>query len=137
MMTARVITTILREVRGRSIFVLGSHFWVYCGSGRERSIVVTPLAGVMRWGGRHGWCPWEQALELRCNRDHPQGAAGAVYDFEGGGDYDGACGGQFVEVDQAGDAEPAGAVHECVTGEGGIETACQPGIGADRLHADT
>src|SRR5687767_12113160 len=66
--------------------------------------------------------------------DRADRAAGAVDEFEGGGDQDGAGGRELVEVAEAGEAEFAGAVHDVVAGEGRVEGKGLAGVGADRLH---
>jgi len=72
---------------------------------------------------------------LRGDGNGVQRAAGAVYDFERGGDDKRAGRRQLVQVDQAGEPEFAGAVQRCMGREGRIETTCLPGICANRLYA--
>jgi len=51
---------------------------------------------------------------LRGDGEDAEGAAGAVDDFEGGGDDHGAGGGQLIEIAKAGEAKLSASVHEVV-----------------------
>lgn len=75
-------------------------------------------------------------MYLLCNGQNSHGTAGAVDDFERCGDYDSTCGGELVEVHEAGEAEATGTVHEGVAGEGRIEATGLSGIGANGLYAN-
>src|ERR1700687_2081621 len=51
---------------------------------------------------------------LRGDGEDAEGAAGAVDEFEGGGDDHGACGGQLIEIAKAGEAKLSASVHDVV-----------------------
>ena len=51
---------------------------------------------------------------LRGDGEDAEGAAGAVDDFEGGGDDHGAGGGQLIEIAKAGEAKLSASVHDVV-----------------------
>src|SRR5690242_14441934 len=72
----------------------------------------------------------------RHERQHPQRAAGAVYDLERRGNHHGAGGRQLIQVGEAREPEAVGAMHEGMAGKHGLEGRCLTGIGADRLHPD-
>src|SRR5438046_6140573 len=54
---------------------------------------------------------------LRGDGEDAEGAAGAVDDFEGGGDDHGAGGGQLIEVAKAGEAKLSASVHDVMRSE--------------------
>src|SRR5579859_5027904 len=73
---------------------------------------------------------------LRRNRNYPQRAPRTVDDLERRCNHKRAGGGQLIQVHQAGEAKPARAVHESMTGERRIEAARLAGIGAYGLYTD-
>src|SRR6185437_8977760 len=81
-----------------------------------------------------------EALDIsrlcRHERQHPQRASGAVHDLERRRNYHGTRRRQLIQVGEAREPEPIGAVHEGMAGKHGLEGRCLAGIGADRLHPD-
>src|SRR5215213_1098466 len=96
------------------------------------------LSQIGRWAGGEGspeGVPRVSTITLRWRqRDHADGATGAVDKLERSGDHDCTGGRELVEVAEAGEAEFAGAVHDVVAGEGRVERVRLAGIGPDRLH---
>ncbi len=73
---------------------------------------------------------------LRSNRNHTQWAARAPNNLERRGNHDGTGRRQQLQVDQAGDAKFACAVHEGVIWERRVEATRLARIRADGLHAN-
>ena len=73
---------------------------------------------------------------LRSERDHAQRAVGAADNFEGRGDDESAGGWKMVEINQAGQAEAARAMHVGMAGKSGIKAASLASIGANGLDAN-
>src|SRR5215471_14531051 len=71
-----------------------------------------------------------------CERNDAQRAARTIGDLERCGDDHCAGWRQLVQIDQAGDAEFACAMHRTVVGERRIEGAGLPGVRSYRLYAD-
>ena len=79
----------------------------------SRQIVGTPTnrRKARRYKSKSG-CTTRPAL--RGDGEDAEGAAGAVDDFEGGGDDHGAGGGQLIEIAKAGEAKLSASVHDVV-----------------------
>jgi hypothetical protein len=88
-------------------------------------------------GARRGGRPEGRRYErqLRGEGEDAEGAAGAVDDFEGGSDDDGASGGKLIEIAEAGEAELAVAVHDAMIGEGRVKLGGLACVGAYRFDA--
>jgi hypothetical protein len=57
--------------------------------------------------------------------------------LEGGGDHNGSCRRQLIQIDQARYAEFARSMHTCMIGEGGIKASSLSCIRPDRLYTNT
>src|SRR5467141_5040945 len=73
---------------------------------------------------------------LRGDGEDAEGAAGAVDDFEGGGDDHGAGGGQLIEIAKAGEAKLSAAVHDVVVRERRVKLGGLAGVGSYRFDSD-
>src|SRR2546423_1748246 len=77
-----------------------------------------------------------RTLGVRDQGEGPSRASRPADDGEWRHEEEGAGGGQPAEPDQGGQAVLPGAVQEVVAGEGRVESARHPGVGADRLNAE-
>src|SRR5437660_3120666 len=79
---------------------------------------------------------WHKKPPLWGDGDGTEGTAGAVDDFERGGDDDGTGGGQLIEVAKAGEAKLSAAMHDEMIGEGRVKFGGLARVGSHCFDTD-